>query len=152
MALVRWQPFRSPFSDLDELHREFDRFFDRGIPGKNWLQGFTESPWAPALDVLEHENEVVVKAELPGIDQEDINLSIVDNTLTLSGEKKHETESNEEGHYRRERVFGSFQRSINLPAYVDADKVTATYKEGVLDIRLPKREEAKTKKIKIKLG
>ncbi len=147
MTLVKWQPFRSPLAEFDDIRQEFDRFFCRG-----WPTGLEEGAWTPALDVIERENEVIVKAELPGLGHEDIDLSIVDNTLTLKGEKRHEAEKTEGGHYRSERVFGSFQRTINLPSYVDADKVAATFKDGVLDVRLPKREEAKVKKINVNTG
>jgi HSP20 family protein len=108
-----------------------------------------EGEWAPSVDVAETDEEIVVTAELPGIKQEEVDISIADNVLTLKGEKKEEKEVKEKNYHRIERSYGSFQRSISLPTGVDAGKAKATYKDGILCVTVPKVEEAKPKQIKI---
>jgi HSP20 family protein len=130
----------------DEVNRLFDNFFT-GLPERR--RGLLEGEWAPSVDVAETDNEVVVTAELPGIKQDDVDITITDDVLTLKGEKKEEKEVKEKNYHRIERSYGSFQRSISLPAGVQADKAKATYKDGVLHITVPKAEEAKPKQIKI---
>jgi HSP20 family protein len=105
--------------------------------------------WAPAVEVFEKEGKFVVKAELPGIKEEDMDISVVDNTLTIKGEKKTESEVKEEDYYCCECSYGSFSRSIALPSNVDAKKIAASYEDGVLGISLPKASEVKPKKISI---
>ncbi len=142
--LAVWRP-------LQELRREIDRiwdeFFGRMRPPERW-EGFE---WAPAVDVSETEEAVVVRADVPGLEPENIEVHLSGNTLTIRGEKKQEKEEKKENFYRVERVYGSFLRTIELPAEVEADKVEATYKNGVLKIVLPKKAEAKGKAIKIKV-
>lgn len=108
-----------------------------------------ESEWAPCIDVAETGEEIVVTAELPGIKQEEVDITIADDTLTIKGKKKEEQEVRKENYHRIERSYGSFQRSISLPTSVQADKAKASYKDGVLYVTIPKVEEAKPKQIKI---
>ena len=105
--------------------------------------------WAPAIEVFEKEDKFVVKAELPGIKEEDVDVSVVDDILTIKGEKKTENEVKEEDYYRCERSYGSFFRSIGLPSNVDAKKIEASYEDGVLEVTLPKAVEAKLRKITV---
>jgi HSP20 family protein len=130
----------------DEMNRLFDSFFS-GMPERR--RGLLEGEWAPSVDVAETDEEIVVTAELPGIKQEEVDISIADNVLTLKGEKKEEKEVKEKNYHRIERSYGSFQRSISLPTGVDAGKAKATYKDGILCVTVPKVEEAKPKQIKI---
>ncbi len=146
MSLIRWRPTRDLLSIRDEVNRLFDNFFT-GLPERR--RGLLEGEWAPSVDVAETDNEVVVTAELPGVEQDNVDITITDDVLTLKGEKKEEKEVKEKNYHRIERSYGSFQRSISLPAGVQADKAKATYKDGVLHITVPKAEEAKPKQIKI---
>lgn len=106
---------------------------------------------APAVDLFEDKNDIVVKAELPGMEKENVEVKLTDHMLTIKGEKKKEEEIKEENYFRSERSYGSFIRTLELPADVHADKVKASFKNGVLEVRLPKTEEAKTKEIKVKV-
>ncbi len=106
---------------------------------------------APAVDLFEDKNDIVVKAELPGMEKENVEVKLTDHTLTIKGEKKKEEEIKEENYYRSERSYGSFIRTLELPTDVHADKVKASFKNGVLEVRLPKTEEAKTKEFKVKV-
>ena len=147
MALIRWRPrdFLSPFSDLQE---EMNRLFDI-TAGR--LRGGDIIPWSPSLDIYEEKDSLIVKADLPGLSEKDIDISIQGDTLTIRGERKQETETKEKDFYRCERIYGAFQRSVTLPYPVDQSKVKATYKHGVLEVRLPKAEEAKQKKIHVEV-
>lgn len=155
MALIRWRPrteldpFRNLMGIQDEINRLFDFSFGR-LPSDR--MGLFEGEWAPAVDVYEDENKVVVKAELPGMTDKDIDANILNNTLTIKGEKKKEEEKKEQSYYRLERSYGVFQRSITLPSHVASDKVKASFKNGVLEIELPKKEEAKPKQIRVDVG
>lgn len=150
MMIAKWQPrFTSlstwnPFEELAGFRRLFDEPFVGGL-----RESVQVGEWKPLMDVVETKDGIALKVEVPGIKQEDINISLEDNTLTVKGERKHESAVNEEGYTRFERSYGSFQRSVLLPPTVDADRVKATYKDGVLEIQLPKREEARPKAIKV---
>jgi HSP20 family protein len=150
--LTLWKPFRelTPFVDFERMRREMDRiwdvFFERGIS-----RGEDGEGWLPSLDVAETKNEIVVKAEVPGMDPKDIDISLSDGLLTIKGEKKQEREEKEENYHLVERSYGSFARSIRLPKEIQSDKINASYKNGVLKVVLPKSEEAKKKEIKIKV-
>ena len=146
MSIIRWRPTRDLLSIRDEVNRLFDNFFT-GLPERR--RGLLDGEWAPSVDVAETDNEVVVTAELPGVKQDDVDITVTDDVLTLKGEKKEEKEVKEKNYHRIERSYGSFQRSVSLPAGVQADKAKATYKDGVLHITVPKAEEAKPKQIKI---
>jgi HSP20 family protein len=128
------------------MNRLFDNFFT-GWPEPR--RGLLEGEWAPSVDVAETDTEITVTAELPGVKQEEVDVTITDDILTLKGEKKEEKEVKEKNYHRIERTYGSFQRSINLPTGVQADKAKAAYKDGILTITVPKVEEAKPKQIKI---
>jgi len=154
--LAKWEPFGSIrrrgdiFSDLTKMQQEMNRFFDDffGERQTEMIQG----NWLPAVDVSETETEMVVRAELPGMTEGDIELSLQDNVLTLKGEKKQEQHEEKENYHRVERSYGSFTRSFTLPANVQQADIKATFKDGVLQIALPKAEEAKAKKITINTG
>jgi HSP20 family protein len=141
-------PGQSGF-ELNRLHREIDRLFEEPFgfltPSTSFFEG-----WTPAVDIYEDNDKYVLKAELPGMKKEDIDVSLDGSTLTVSGERKHEEEKKEGESYRSERFFGRFQRSVTLPAAIQANKIDATYKDGILTITLPKAEEAKRKQIQVK--
>jgi HSP20 family protein len=145
MDLVQWRPFR----EVSRLRSEMDRLWDEYFgPGRRALQPMEEA-WIPAVDVSETADKITVKAEIPGMEANDIEISMVGDTLTIKGEKKVEREEKEENYHM---VDGSFSRAMKLPAAVDSDKVDATYKNGVLTVVLPKKEEVKPKPIEIKAG
>jgi len=145
VTIVRWEPFRELSSLQTEMNRLFNTAFDTS-PGGN---GGGSRRWAPAMDLLETEDHFVLRADLPGMTQSDVNIELEDNVLTVSGERKAEHEEKREGFYRVERAFGSFSRSLTLPKGVDADAVTAGFDNGVLEVRIPKPEERKPRKITI---
>jgi HSP20 family protein len=146
MALVRWNPARDLVSMRDEMNRLFGEVFGRAAnDDASWFAG----AWTPPVDIFETEDALVMKAELPGFTKDDISIELKENALTLRGERKHEMENKEENYHRRERVYGAFQRSFMLPTTVDQNNVQATYKDGVLELRLPKVEAAKPKRISI---
>lgn len=141
MALTRWEP-RDLFGLRRELDSMFDTFLGRG-------ERFAVA-WTPPMDVTELENEIQIQIELPGMKADDINVSITNNIMTLSGEKKEESERRGEDFHVKERTFGSFTRSVTLPSVVNADKITARFTDGILKISLPKAEEARAKRIEVK--
>jgi HSP20 family protein len=141
--LTTWDPFREMVSLRDELDRLFDSVFGR-VPRERG-----ETYWAPPLDIEETEDAIVVRAELPGMNKEDIKVSLSGDTLTIAGERKLETEKKTKTYYRQERVYGKFQRTVTLPAEVEGDKAKASYKAGVLELVLPKSEKSKAKEITI---
>ncbi len=145
--LSTWTPSRRQPSLRDEL----SRLFDLSLPG---FTGDANpfSGWAPALDVYQDKDNVLVRAELPGLKKEEIELSLHEGVLTLSGERKREEESQKGTSTRSERFFGKFERSVELPGTVDSTKVTAAYKDGILTVTLPKAEEAKPKQIQINVS
>ena len=145
MTIVRWEPFRELSSLQTEMNRLFNTAFDTS-PGGN---GGGSRRWAPAMDLLETEDHFVLRADLPGMTQSDVNIELEDNVLTVSGERKAEHEEKREGFYRVERAFGSFSRSLTLPKGVDAEAVTAGFDNGVLEVRIPKPEQRKPRKITI---
>ncbi|KPK45640.1 MAG: molecular chaperone [Nitrospira bacterium SM23_35] len=136
--------------ELSTFRREMDRLFDRFFEGWPFKPSPQEGPWAPSVDVSETVKDVVIRAEIPGMDPKDIDVSVHGDVLTLRGERKKEHEEKGEDFHRIERSYGAFSRSIRLPAEVDANKVNATYKDGVLKINLLKTEEAAVKKIEVK--
>jgi HSP20 family protein len=144
MTIVRWNPTRDVAALEEGLNRMFEGFYRR--PQEDLNRG----TWVPVVDIYSNDqHELVLKAELPDMNEEEIDLTIEDNTLTLSGEKKLDTEVTERQFHRIERNYGSFARTFALPPTVDAGKVSAQYKAGVLTVRLPLREEAKPNKIKV---
>jgi len=153
MSLIRYQTPElsnwSPFDRLNTLRDEMGRLFDFSFPSRDTgLFG----GWSPALDVYDDKENFVVKVELPGMKKEDISLSLHDGMLTISGERAHERKNDSGETFRSERYFGKFQRSVALPALVDASKVTASYKDGILTVDLPKSEDAKPKQIEVSVS
>ncbi|PYV35307.1 MAG: molecular chaperone [Acidobacteria bacterium] len=145
MQIVRWEPFRDLVTTQDRLNRLFNDTFSRVFDGE---EGSSRA-WAPAVDIYETDANIVLKAELPGINPNDVEVRVEDGTLYLKGQRKFEKEVKEENYHRVERSYGSFVRSFPLPNSVNADDAKAEYKDGVLALTLPKREEAKPKTIKI---
>jgi HSP20 family protein len=146
MALERWRPRGLASSPFRELAREMEEAFGRFFPA--WSG--EERGWMPAVDMVDEKDEIVVKADLPGLDQKDVEVTVQDGTLTIRGERKEEKEEKKEGYYYAERSYGAFVRSLPLPRGVEADKVKATFKKGVLEVHLPKAKEAKGKTIEVK--
>jgi HSP20 family protein len=139
MSLQKWDPFREFAMDKGLT----------GVMGSRWEIPATTNAWNPAVDIFENDNEIVIKAELPGMEAKDIELGLENNVLTVKGERRFEKETKEEHYYRVEREYGRFSRSFSLPAAVKEDKITAEFKNGLLKIALPKKEEGKSKLIKI---
>jgi HSP20 family protein len=150
MAIMRWRPLRDIVSIQDEMNQLFDDFFGGRVP-RRWLKA-EEGLWTPNVDVSETKDEIVVTAEMPGMKKEDITLSVQDNVITLSGEKKSEEEKKDANFYRLERSFGSFCRSFTLPTPVEADKIKASFKDGILKVTLPKSEKVKPQEIPININ
>lgn len=147
MALEKWRPrlmTRSPFRELARLEREMEEIFPA------WPWGERERGWAPAVDMIDEDAEIVLRADLPGLDEKDIEVTVQDGTLAIRGERKEEKEEKRENYYYSERSYGAFARMLALPAAVEADKVKATFKNGVLEVHLPKAKGAKGRKIEIK--
>jgi HSP20 family protein len=151
-AVTPWRPFM----DLARWDRDMERmmgdFFGRRpwLP-ERWFRTEGMELTAPVVDLYEEKDDIVVKAELPGIEKNNIEVNLADHTLTIKGEKKKEEEIKEENYYRAERSYGSFVRTLELPKDVHTDKVKATFKDGILEVRLPKTEEAKAKEVKVKV-
>ncbi len=137
MAIVRWEPFR-------ELDRIFGNVFDAPLPRASTLRR-----WMPATDVVEAEDHYVLRADLPGLSEEDVTIEVEDRILTVSGERKSENETTQSGYHRVERAFGSFSRSVTLPEGVDTDAIAASFDKGVLEIRIPKPAQRQPRKIAI---
>ncbi len=144
MAIVRWEPFRELSSLQTEMNRLFNAAFDAPSGGNNVARR-----WTPAMDLLETDDAFVIRADLPGLSESDVSVELEDNVLTVSGERKIEHEDKREGFYRVERAYGSFSRSLTLPKGVDPEAVNATFDRGVLEVRVPKPEQRKPRKIDI---
>src|SRR5215211_5568032 len=145
MALVRWDPIR----ELDSLQGDMNRLFDRFFEGRT---NGTGRRWIPAMDLVETDDHLVLRGDLPGLSEDDVEIEIKDNVLTVSGERKSENEEKGEGYHRVERAFGSFSRSMTLPQGVDAEQVEAHFDSGVLEVRIPKPAEAKPTRVQIGKG
>jgi HSP20 family protein len=148
MALIRWEPVRELNTIQSEMNRLFNTFFESPTTGN----GGSFRRWIPAMDLVETENDFVLKADLPGLSEDEVNIEVEDNVLTISGERKSEREERKDGFYRVERSFGSFRRSLTLPEGVDADAVSASFERGVLEVHVPKPEEHKPRKVAIAIG
>jgi HSP20 family protein len=146
MALVRWDPIR----ELDSLQSDMNRLFDRFFEGRA-ANGISRR-WIPAMDLLETEDHLVLRGDLPGVTEDDVDIEIKDNVLTVSGERKAEHEDEGEGYHRVERAFGSFSRSLTLPHGVHAEQIEAKFDNGVLEVRIPKPAEAKPTRVQIGKG
>jgi len=155
MTMERWRPRWgiTPWRlmrDFEEPERRFEDIFGRSFLPTAWGRlPMEQRGWAPSIEVFEKEDKFVVKAELPGMKEEDINVSVVGDTLTIKGERKAESEVKEEDYYCCERSYGSFLRSIALPSHVDANRIEASCDDGVLEVSLPKVPEVKPKKIAV---
>ena len=148
MALVRWEPARELNSLQQEMNRLFSSFFDTPAgPGNGGARR-----WIPAMDLVETDDHFVLRADLPGLSEEDVHIELEDNVLTISGDRKTEHEERKEGYYRVERATGTFRRSLTLPEGVDADAIQATFDKGVLEVRIPKPEERKPRRVQIQVG
>jgi HSP20 family protein len=148
MAIVRWEPLRELSTLQNEVNRLFNTAFDAPAGGN----GQTLRRWMPAMDLVETDDHFVLRADLPGLSEEDVAIEIEERVLTVSGERKAEHETTKEGYHRVERAFGKFSRSLTLPEGVDAEAVTARFEKGVLEISIPKPEEKKPRKVSIGVG
>ena len=151
MAIVRWDPLGELTHLQDRINRAFSDAYGRGSgPGRTDEGLMATGAWAPPVDIYQDANqELVLKAELPDVSPQDIELSVNNDTLTISGEKRVSNEVKEDQFHRMERRYGSFSRSFSLPSSVDATKISAEHRNGVLTVRLPAREEAKPRQIKV---
>lgn len=153
MAVELWRPRRgwprSPFRELERFEREMAEMF--GPLARRFPWSWDERGWTPAVDMIDRKDEVVVKADLPGLEDRDIEVSVQDGMLTIRGQRRQEKVETGEEYYYCERVAGAFARTLALPAGVDQDRIRATFTKGVLEIHLPKTKEAKGRKIDIKV-
>jgi HSP20 family protein len=148
MAIIRWDPSRELTSLQGEMNRLFNTFFDTPT-GAN---GVAQRRWVPAMDLVETEDTYVLRADLPGMSEEDVTIEVENSVLTLAGEREAEHEARSEGYYRVERAFGAFSRSLTLPEGVDPESVAASFDNGVLEVRIPKPEQTKPKRVSISVG
>jgi HSP20 family protein len=147
MDIVPWKPF----DELTTLRREMDSLWNRFFPEAPFFERYTTHEWLPTIDLTETKDKLLIKAELPGLEAKDVDLSISGDILTIRGEKKKEAETKDEHKYVVERYCGTFQRQIRLPAHIKTEKIDAEFDKGILTITLPKTEEARKKEIKIKV-
>jgi len=147
MSIVPWKPI----DELTTLRQEVDNLWNRFFPEKSFHERHFTNEWMPSMDLTETKDKLVVKAELPGLEAKDVELSITEDILSIRGEKKEEAESKDEHHFFIERYAGAFERKIKLPTPVKTDKIDATFDKGILTIKMPKSEEARKKEIKIKI-
>jgi len=148
MAIVRWDPFRELQSMQDRMNRIFGDVYARRGDDDVMARG----DWMPLVDIYENDrHELLIKAEMPGMKREDIDIKVENNTLTIRGERRRESEVREEQYHRVERSYGSFSRSFSLPSTIDSEKVSAEYKDGVLTVLLPTREEAKPRQVAVQV-
>jgi HSP20 family protein len=148
-TLIRWEPAR----ELTTLRGRMDRLFNEAL-GRGWggEEGLATGVWIPPVDVFETPENIVLKADLPDVNKDEVDISIENNTLTIKGERNMENEVNEKNFYRMERSYGTFSRSFTLPPTVAGEKVEAVFNDGVLTLTLPKREESKPRQIKVKVS
>ena len=156
MLARRFDPLRDlatfdPFRDLVTLQQRINRMFGEAFP-QDEPSGLRLNAWMPSVDIYEQPDAVVIEAELPGLTKEDVSVKLENHTLTIQGERKLAHEDNRENYHRVERAYGSFARSFTLPTNVDTEKINAEFKDGVLQILLPKREEAKPRQIEVKVN
>ena len=149
MALIRWEPVRELNTLQGEMNRLFNNLFDAPVPGDG---GSAARRWIPAMDLVETDEDFVLRADLPGLSESDVNIELEDNVLTISGERKSEHEEHKEGYYRVERASGAFSRSLTLPEGVNPEGIKANFDRGVLEVRIPKPEERKPRKVEISVG
>jgi HSP20 family protein len=145
MAIIRWDPFR----DIITLREKMNRLFEDAVTARGEEKDMISSTWIPSVDIYETENSLVLTAEVPGVDENNIEIKIEDNTLSLKGERNFEEETSEENYHRIERSYGSFYRSFTIPRNVDQEKIKAEHQSGVLRITMPKKPESKPKTVKV---
>jgi HSP20 family protein len=148
MTLIRWEPTRELSSLQSDVNRLFNAFFDTPVGGN----GPSLRRWVPAMDLVETEDHFILRADLPGLTDKDVSIELEDNVLTVSGERQAEHEETKQGYFRVERATGRFSRSLTLPEGVDAESVQASFENGVLEVRIPKPEERKPRKVAISVG
>lgn len=146
MELIRWNPMREMFNIRRQMNHWFDDAFNPTVQNDAELSLWD---WHPVVDVYDNDENIVIKAELPGIDKKDINIDVKDGVLTLKGERSYDNEVKKDKYYRRERSFGKFERTFQLPVDVNPEKISADYKDGILKINIPKPEEQKPKQITV---
>ena len=144
MAIIRWDPFR----DITTFRERMNKLFEDTLSTRE-EKDLMATAWSPSVDIYETENEIVLSAELPGVNEDDVEIKIEDRTLSLRGERKLEKETKEENYHRIERSYGSFYRSFTLPNNVDMEKIKAEHDNGILKIMMPKKPELKPRKIKV---
>lgn len=154
MAIDRWRPFGTverwdPFRGMGEMQNEINRLFENF--GSRPAMAGGERTWLPTVDVHETKDDIVLSFDIPGVSEKDVQLTITGDLLTLKGERRFDRESNENTYHRVERLYGKFERSVQLPMTVQTDKVKATYRDGVLEVKLAKADEVKPRQIKIDL-
>lgn len=147
MALARWNPWTTLPTLQDRINRVFDDMFPTTGEGREDAGLFE---WRPMVDTYEKDDAIMIKAELPGLKKDDVSIDVNNNVLSIKGERKDEENVEEDNYYRRERFYGKFQRAFTLPDNVDTDKIEASFKDGILEVKVPKTEESKGKKIEIK--
>lgn len=148
MNIMKWEPFM----DFLSLQEKMNKLFEGTIPSRIGKEGeLLAGAWHPAVDILENEKEIIIKAELPGIDLSDVSIEIADNLLTIKGERRFERDTKKENYHRVERSYGSFLRSFTLPGTVDQTKINAKLKDGILEVKLPKTENLKPKQIPVEI-
>jgi len=150
MALIRWEPARELQTIQQEMNRLFGTFFDAPLAAS--ANGEVARRWIPAMDLTEGDHEFVLRADLPGVKESDVNIELEDNVLTVSGQRSSEREERKGGYYRLERASGGFSRSLTLPEGVDAQSVKADFDNGVLEVRIPKPEQRKPAKVAINVA
>jgi HSP20 family protein len=147
MALIRWEPAAELNSIQNEMNRLFNTFFDQGAQGST-----PATRWIPPMDLVENGDSYLLKADLPGMSEQDVKVQLQDNVLTVSGERKSDHKQQREGYYRYERAFGSFSRSLTLPEGVNPEGIKAHFDRGVLEISIPKPEQKKPRQVQIQVG
>jgi HSP20 family protein len=150
MALIRWEPAREVQTLQQEMNRLFGSFFDS--PSAAGGTGVTTRRWIPAMDLVEDDGHYVLRADLPGLSEQDVKIELEGDVLSISGERSSEHESRKEGYYRVERASGSFSRSLTLPEGIDPETIQAHFDKGVLEVRIPKPQERKPHRVAIKVG
>lgn len=155
-TLTRWKPLRTatwdPFKDLEEFEQRLASAFGRGVAKPNGEEAIATADWAPIVDITEDENEYLVKAEFPGLKKEEVKVSVQEGVMTISGERKIEKEEKTKKYHRIERSYGKFERSFTLPDQADGTKVSAEFKDGVLQVHLPKTEKPASKALEVKIS
>lgn len=150
MALIHWEPIRELGTIQNEMNRLFNTFFDAPVSAPGAGSGIRR--WIPAMDLVETDGDFILRADLPGLGEQDVKIELEDSVLTVSGERRSEHEQRREGYYRVERASGTFSRSLTLPEGVDPDRVTASFERGVLEVHIPKPEARKPRKVAISVG